>query len=329
MKYFCLIYSLLFSAQVLALVDYDDSPSEDSVSFKVAAPVKSNSEETPAPRSAPRVMNRSSTSTSSSGNSFSLFKTLQFQTQIEAMDFATTAKDNSALEGKVNKQKVGLVVHTPYDIYLDVSYWEAKTDADTGLAAANTKGRGNPRYILGFNWYKNTSPDGSRADIYLGTVTGQKNSQFGSSRSDQIIGVETSKRISSVILGLGLEYRLTGKPKEQTERAVGDITILAGGFSWIVSNDIRFSFEAKAYKISKGEESQGLNLEKDITFSTLTPRVHLQLFPAVELELGGHFRTNKADLKDQGELEQFGAAKLTDLVGSYGNSIFAGLNFSI
>jgi len=56
----------------------------------------------------------------------------------------------------------------------------------------------------------------------------------------------------------------------------------------------------------------------------LSPKLNLTLAPAVNLEMGARFRTNKA--KSEQDLK---SAKLFDLHGAYTNSLFAGLNLSI
>ncbi|MGZ3808525.1 MAG: hypothetical protein ACXVCE_10590, partial [Bacteriovorax sp.] len=60
------------------------------------------------------------------------------------------------------------------------------------------------------------------------------------------------------------------------------------------------------------------------SFSTLSPKMNLTLVPAVNLELGARFRTNKPK-SDQ----DLASAKLFDLHGAYSNSLFAGLSFTI
>ena len=79
------------------------------------------------------------------------------------------------------------------------------------------------------------------------------------------------------------------------------------------------------YKISEASNTSGANyLKNSITFSSLSPKLNLTIVPAVNLELGARFRTNKPK-SDQ----NLSSAKLFDLHGAYSNSLFAGMNFTI
>jgi hypothetical protein len=313
----------LISPQTFALVEYDDEYEDDSVSSRMSAPKRAPQKK----KNPVKVFKNFNKADAPKGkSSFSLFKMVQLSTSFQSVDLSLNSPTSSTETfGKIDKLNLGLMVHTPYDLYLDISYWEAKSSFD--IVDNSLKNTGNARYVLGFNWFKG---QGSRADIYVGRVQGAEESQFASSRSDNVIGLETTKQIESVVLGFGAEYRITGKPSEESEYAVGNITQLSAGIGWIVSNDIRFTFEAYAYKVAQNNDDGITNkLGKEYTFSTFEPKLHLQLFPAVEMELAGSFRTNKPDLKNDTEIQEFIGAKLLDLKGSYGNSIYAGLNFSI
>ncbi len=309
-----LVGFFLLLKSAFALVEYDDEYTGDSVSSK---------------QSSLRKTNTSFKKTKNLGKSSSFAKNSELQVGYESVGLDLNSKESTtATLADIHKYNFGLHLDTAYDIYLDASFWTAKSGSDELLDTQKSQ-KGNAHYKIGFNWFKSTGENPVQADIYLAYVQGAKNSQFASSRNDQIIGLETSKRIHKVALGLGAEYRRVGNPKEEEEYAVGNISKFAAGFAWLVSNDIRFTFEAAAYKISESDDRFRANKwEDEISFSVFSPALHLQLFRSLEMKLGAHVRTNKPQFENESEINSFLNAKLLDLPGVYGNSVYSSLNLS-
>lgn len=231
-----------------------------------------------------------------------------FASNYEAMEIANKKY------GVVN---FGTHVQTPMNVYLDASYWTASGD---GISA-----NGNPKIILGFNWLRFGGPaDEARVDIY-GGVKLASSSKLGSSRTDKIVGAETTKRFGTFGLGIGYDMTLVGTPKNSEENAIGNIARLSVSGGWMVSQDIQFEIEAENFTINAASDTSRSNrLSEKASFSTLSPKLNLSLAPAVNLELGARFRMKKA--KEESNLMQ---AKVFDLHGANTNSLFAGLNITI
>lgn len=234
-------------------------------------------------------------------------------------DFSFNANYESR---EVEAEKMGVVnlnthLQTPFNIYFDLSYWNASTESGSQA--------GNPKGIIGFNWLRFGSPsDEARLDIYGGAKLAG-NSTLASSRNDKIFGVETTKRFGTFGLGLGFDMTLTGAPKKADDMALGNIQRIAISSGWMVSNDIQFELEIENYKILQSSDtSRGNYLQKSVSFSALSPKLNLSLAPGIGLEMGARFRTNKP--KSDQDLK---SAKLFDLHGAYSNSLFAGLNLSL
>ncbi len=207
-------------------------------------------------------------------------------------------------------------LQTPFNIYLDLTYWQGQ-----GKTAS---GSGNPKVILGFNWLRFGSPsDEARFDFYGGARFSGK-SELASSRTDKIFGVETTKRFGTFGLGLGYDLTLVGTPSRETDMSIGNIHRISVSGGWMVSNDIQFELEMESFKVSESSQSNGNTLNKSLSFSTLSPKLNLTILPSVTVELGARFRTNKP--KSEQDLS---AAKLIDLHGAYSNSLFAGVSFNI
>lgn len=234
-------------------------------------------------------------------------------------DFSFTSNYESTV---IESSKIGFInlnthLQTPFNVYLDFSYWNAQTNSGSES--------GNPKAIIGFNWLRFGSPsDEARLDIYGGAKFASS-SKLGSSHNDKIFGVETTKRFGTFGLGIGYDITLVGSPKNAEDMSIGNIHRIVVSSGWMVSNDIQFELELENFKITEGSDSSKQNrLAEALSFSTLSPKLNLTLFPAVNLELGARFRTNK--LKSTQDLK---TAKLYDLHGAYSNSLFAGLNFNL
>jgi hypothetical protein len=281
---------LLIGSQSHALVDYSDSSSDSNKS--------SNRSE----MKMPAASNRESSS------SLIWKSDLSFETNYEIL--------------KVDNQSYGLVnlnthLQTPFNIYLDLNYWSA--------SGAGRTSSGNPKMILGFNWFKIGNPTDQASINLYGGMKLKSNSDLGSSRTDKVFGIETTKKFSMFGLGLGYDATIAGTPASSSEMAVGTIHRIEVSGGWVVSNDIQFEVSVENFKVSKGTEtSHALNLLEDVSFSTISPKMNLQIFRSVNFELGARYPMNKAKSK-----QDLKAAKLTDLHGVYGSSVFTGLNISI
>ncbi len=226
--------------------------------------------------------------------------------------------------GKVNTTKVEAHFQTQYNIYMDVDYWQASSNSEF-IAEGKSSQKGNPLVILGFNWLQfGGAADAANIDLYGGASFGQKGSTFATERTRKIFGIKTAKRFNQFALGLGYELGFNDTPDSEDEKAIGSVRKLGASLGWYVSPDIRFIVEGSTYKVSKSDATGRSNvLESDLSFSSITPKAHLNLSPWVMLELGATFRTRR--IKDADTLD----AKLWDMEGAYGNSMFASLGIRI
>jgi hypothetical protein len=233
-------------------------------------------------------------------------------------EFSLSANYESS---QIESNKYGFVnlnthFQTPFNMYLDLSYWSASSK----LGNQN----GNPKILIGLNWFKfGSSSDEAKIDFIAGTKL-SGSSELASSRTDKIFGIETTKRFGTFGLGLGYDVTLTGASKNDTEMDIGNIHRIVVSGGWMVSNDIQFEMEAENFRITEGSTDKTIALAKEVTFSTLSPKLNLSLAPAVNLELGARFRMNKPSTSQDLKL-----AKLYDVHGAYSNSMFAGLGISL
>lgn len=223
---------------------------------------------------------------------------------------------------EINGEKFGVInaafhLQTPFNVYIDSSYWSAAGDTSSH--------RGNPKVILGFNWLKFGTPSEEARLNLFGGIKLASTSELASGRNDKIIGAETIKRFGPFGLGLGYDLTMVGNSKKVSEKAIGNIGRILISSGWIVSNDIQFELDIENYSIAAYSKDLKANkLNQKVTFSTLSPKLNLGLAPAVNLELGARFRIKKAS-----EEANLLSAKVFDLHGANANSMFAGLNLSI
>lgn len=290
LKFKTLIPSLFIAASfnAHALVDYSETVSEPASTNKVSTKLQS-----------PKQESKSSL--------------------IWKSDFSLSTNYEST---EINKEKVGVLnfnthLQTPFNVYLDLTYWQAQTKQGSQS--------GNPKAIIGFNWLRFGQPaEEARLDIY-GGARFAGTSSMASSRTDKIFGVETTKRFGTFGLGIGYDMTMTGPPKKETDMALGTIHRIAVSGGWMVSNDIQFELELENFKVNAASDtSRTHRLTQAASFSTLSPKLNLTIVPAVTLELGARFRTNKPTNEND-----LASAKLFDLHGAYSNSLFAGLSFNI
>ena len=139
---------------------------------------------------------------------------------------------------------------------------------------------GNTKIQIGINWFRiGDSSEAAVVDLVGGIVL-PSSSALASSRQDQVVGIETSKRFGTYALGLAMEYRITGAPDDETELAIGDIRTIRGTVGWLVSDDILFDVSAAHYLIDG--DSKGLD-EKQ-SYGTLTPQLTLTFSHAFRLK---------------------------------------------
>ena len=307
-----LALTLLISQASWALVDYSEQvytpPPKSSFSKKKRAVTRTKK----VARSERKVAPAQSRSAGSMGN-------LQLKTRYDSTSFQSESES-----GKVNRISVNGHFQTNYDLYLDFSYWMAKSDSEY-LAESASHQKGNPKVILGFNWMKfGSAADGTNIDLYVGGQLGEKDSAFATSRTDKIFGVETTKRFYSFVLGFAYEMTLTGTPDNTEEMDIGSIQKISAGLGWLVSPDISISVEAENYTINEGDQGAGTAyLNEKLSFSTITPTLQLGVGPSIMLELGARFNSKKVQQRDS-----LVSAKLWNQAGLYGNSIFTGLGVS-
>ena len=308
LKYFLtfILGVTLFTTQAFALVDYSDN--------EVEVPKKKRNNRIKINK---RPVNsvRSSAPKSGGGDGMSMGEfTIGTGYSSQSVEVGKRA-------GKVTGWHFEGHFQTNYGFYLTASHYMAGSDS-SDLAESSDMQQGNPVAKIGFNWLRfGSGAEAGTIDILAGASFGQSSSDFASSRTDKIFGIETTKKIASLVLGLGYEYRITGSPSGSEELNIGNIQNIYAVLGWTATPDIRFSFEAGTHSI--GQADGEYSLDEKTSFGYAAPTVHLALSPVVSLDLGAIFRTKRLGNDDLID------ANLYDLKGAYGSSILAGLSIGI
>ncbi len=307
MKKWILPLCLLLPTISYALVDY----SEDSVSFASSATERRPTTKKAVPKSISKRVQRPSARSSAA---YSPSGAINFKVSRSVL---TTETGTIMGDGTFAMTKFQTHIQTPYNIFLDADYWIGSYDNYTYMESAGTQA-GNVNLKLGFNWLKFGSEyDMATINFYFGSRFKGGDSELAVSRDDKLVGIETAKKFLNFSIGFAYEYAKHSKPSVELETILDKTHKLATAISWQATNDIRFLTEASFYKIIT---ASGNNLQ----FSSLTQRLDLTLSPVLGLELGGIFRMKKASTG----MDLY-SAKLWDLEGAYGNSIFATLRLSL
>lgn len=261
MKSTLLLFSTLLAPNVFALVDYSETVPVPQSEARVNQTQKSSRREAP-------VRNTSG----ASGFSFGLSSEFQHQSMPR--------------DGKFNKTAVTVNIETPVNVWFTGSFWQGSASgfADESL---NKTHKGNPELIMGFNFLQvGTREDLATMDIYAGAEL-NSDSELASSRTDQIYGLDLSKRFMDLALGLGYELRTTGKTENSNDYDLGNIQRIKATFGWMVSNDIQFQTDFVTTSIGVGEGSNALSSK--VQYSTLAPRLNLKLASFVNFTMGADF----------------------------------------
>jgi len=304
MRLLFLIFIFPFSSY--ALVEYDDA-SAQGIPRAAARKVK-------APRSIKRNSAPSRSSSSMGKGMFSL-----------NMGYKSLDVSDKFGEGSVNQYYFNAHFATPFNIYLDAKHWMGSSSSPSISSDSSTQ-QGNPEVKVGFNWLKiGTASDLASVDLIAGLRLAQSSSTLATGRTDQVYGVETTKRYQNFVIGLGYLMTLTGTSDNQEELDIGDIKTIMASIGWRATEDIGFALELASSKISESEDQdRQYTLGESISFGYISPKLMLGISPLINLEMGALFRTKKPRV--DGDILR---ARLWDQKGLYGNSLYSSLNFSL
>lgn len=308
----------LFFPMAYSLVDY--SMPDESLERRLES--KEQQRATTVRTAAPTSTSSARTS-KNSGPTF-----LSILTKYDSLNVKDNASDT---HGKMSVVSGEVRIQTPLNIFLTASYWQANTQ-DTEISQSSVYQKGNPKVVAGFNWFSfGDASNATKADIYGGASFAASNSLIGHSRNDKLLGIQTTKRFYDVALLIGGEFVSTGKVHNNDDMNIGNIMQFTAAIGWVVSRDIKFSLEGHTTKVASARQDVvGKKLRNDFSFASVTPSLILNIMPSIELELGANIQTKKAQLvRSEIEEQNLLDTKLLDYKGCYGNSIFAGLNFSV
>ena len=297
--------SFLFTFPAFALVEYSDEKDyRQSQTFK-----KVQKKRNPRPAFSPRSYKKTSAKKVSKG---------------KKIINAAIGCESHKMTSLNDPDRIGLCllearVKADPGIYIDASYWHTSKGRNTEESTISKKG--NPTIKIGLNWLELGSPvDRAIVNVYGGMMFSARNSLLASTRTDKIIGLETFKRFNQFLAGMAFELRLTGNPQDH-EMNIGDMHTFKGALRWMASPDILFTMEAAATTIRPGETTAVLRNDQKIFFSWLSPKLDLTLSPFVRFNMGARFQVKRTHLVP--------TLRIWNMKAAYGNSIFAGLSFSL
>ena len=224
-----------------------------------------------------------------------------------------------AQERELNQIKVQAKYQTDFNLYLDSSFWAGKLNGDKF-------GPGNLETKLGFNFLNAGGPNSlATFDLLAGVNFSTWDSSYASKRVDQIYSLFSTKRFHRIILGLGGEFRITSDSKNEEVTSIGNIGTFSAMLGWEISRDIKVFLEGGLVTIAPGKaKDSGNYLPGNAKYTYISPLLQLGIFSQLWVELGAAFR-----IKHEGYNDTLAGARLFDLKGIYGNSLFTGLKYSL
>lgn len=305
------LYFLLGSCNVFALVDYSEPV---AVPEKKAVPKAELSSEAA----------KGSANSVGDGPSFSLVKA--FSDLFGNLKFASTIGLGNRVEelpelAKYNKYTFDMRIESNFHFFFQGKYWIGEGKRFNDNAYNKQSQRGNPELVLGFNFLKiGSAADLATMDLWAGMEL-PSSSLLAHSRKDQLFGIELSKRFRVMGFGLTYEYRKAGTPERLNELAPGNSQMTKVTLGWIVSSDIQFHTEYAYLSLAENKQLNR-NFEK-VSFSKLTPKLVLNLYPAMDLSLGADFMVKRVD---ENKKQQLLDAKYFK-PQAYGTALFSELTF--
>ncbi|OFZ17165.1 MAG: hypothetical protein A2X86_01570 [Bdellovibrionales bacterium GWA2_49_15] len=303
-------FVFLFPHQSQALVDYSDETS--AAPKRTFTPKSSES-------TSPSTPSRAASSTASARGDSRGPLIFAFAPRYEVI---TVKKSNH--ESKVRATGLEARVNSPWNFHLDMKYAMYATD-DEELSNETSTQQGNPELKVGIDWLDlGGAQDRTTITLIAGASLAARNSTLGSSRTDKIVGLETTKRFYSFGLGLGYELHLVGNPALEEEMEIGNIHHIYGGFDFELSPDITVGVMADNYNVgAKSGSSRANHLENNLSFSSVATSLTLRPQGIFAIELGARFSTKRVQSP-----ESLASARLWSLPGAYGNTIYTGIGVS-
>ncbi len=275
-----LSFSILLSSGIFAAKEYGD------VSMgKVAAPA-------PPP----------SRTITQDGSSF--FKHYTFDVKLENK---TVNKKNE----KENLASTSFSVETPYEAYIDLHHL---AQVKKGKSVAG-------KVTFGLHWLTTASTNSIIGLDFYGAHFFPTIKEKGySSKSENSIGLETSKNLGRFLFAFNAEASFLDNPSVTDEAFVEKIYKVGGGIGLVISQDIRFSMEVNNFKLM-GIKSQ--DSPSSSSYLSISPKLSLLILPRTNLHLGLTIPTGN-NLSDETKEK----LAFSHLDGFYGRSINIGTNIT-
>jgi len=206
---------------------------------------------------------------------------------------------------------------TDFNLYFESSFW-------AGKGAGEVFGPGNLETKVGYSWPTSGSVyNQANLDISAGVNFSTWESNFASERIDQIYSIFSTKRFYKIFLGLGADWKITGDSKNPEVLSIGNISTYFAMAGWDISRDIKLVLEGGLVVVGAGKTNEN-SLDEKMKYTYISPLLQLGIFSQLWVELGAAFKIN-----DEGYNDSLVNARLYDLKGIYGNSLFTGIKYSL
>ncbi len=243
---------------------------------------------------------------------------------------STSFKSIDIASSNAEKAKIvdfNIIMNTGLNVALGLYHWRT-VSVDGNYFEKDSKNKshsGNTKLYARFNWLKfGESHDATSVDLLAGYSMGKESSLLATSSDVKMVGIRTFKQFYILALGIGYKMYFHDSTTLKDEVAISDVKNIHGNLTWIISSNLGFSTEVGSYSISGKKSSSDLFAQK-LEYSYIQPRLRFKIARRLNIELETIYSNIESFKKNPNFLD----ARLWNYKGAYGNSISAGLIFTI
>lgn len=173
---------------------------------------------------------------------------------------------------------------------------------------------GNSEIISIIDWM-GSHKDGARLSVIAGAIFSGGDDAIGHDRSDQVLGLMTSKSFGRLVSTASFSHYFLGETDQTSLEAMNKVGLK---FSYVFQANVKMGMDVNFYNTT-GLIKSG----DDFSFVEYSPSMSVGLSSFTNLKIGAKYSSRKADVSSLSSFSQW------DLGSCVGNSIYASLGFSI
>ena len=224
-------------------------------------------------------------------------------------DFGKETFSNRKLSQKMDlyQMHIGSFVIPGIGLYFKTEFGKQQSD-ESSLSL------GNSQLISIIDWM-GSRKEGAGISVIAGAVFSSGEDGVGHDRSDQLLGLMSSKSFGRLLTTASFTHYFLGKSEKTNLEELRKVGLK---FNYLFQSNVKFNVDVNFYN-TKGL----LNPAEEFSFVEYSPSLSVGLSALSTLKLGAKYSSRKIDLSNIDSFRQW------ELGSCVGNSIYASLGFSI